>query len=82
MSKEINSEPVTKGEFKFWTKHTDKKIDELASIVSDGFTMMEARLNERFEQIDQRFEQIESRLRHIDARLNMLGIDVADLRSM
>jgi len=89
MANEKKLEKLISEKFALAIKHTDKRFDELAYIVSDGFSMMGARfekrfeqIDQRFEQIDQRFEQIESRLRHIEARLDMLETDVAFLRSM
>jgi len=89
MANEKKLEKLISEKFALAIKHSDKRFDELAYIVSDGFSMMGARfekrfeqIDQRFEQIDQRFEQIESRLRHIEARLDMLETDVAFLRSM
>jgi len=96
MANEKKLEKLISEKFALAIKHTDKRFDELAYIVSDGFSMMGARfekrfeqidqrfeqIDQRFEQIDQRYEQIESRLRHIEARLDMLETDVAFLRSM
>lgn len=82
MANEKKLEKLISEKFALAIKHTDKRFDELAFIVSEGFSLMGARFEKRFEKIDQRFEQIESRLRYIEARLDMLETDVADLKSM
>ncbi|NCN24519.1 hypothetical protein GW918_00305 [Candidatus Berkelbacteria bacterium] len=72
MANEKKLEKLISEKFALAIKHTDKRFDELAYIVSDGFSMMGARFEKRFEQIDQRFEQIDQRFEQIDQRFEQI----------
>ena len=46
---------------------------EFKAAIEHGFTSLEARMNQRFEQVDRRFEQIDRRFEQIDRQFRRLS---------
>ena len=66
--------------------NTDKKIDELARMVANGFSSVENKIsdfknetNTRFEKIDKRFEKVDRQFEKIDENFREVNMKLHDI---